>query len=106
MAGRRRNGRLVPSDSCEGSFRALRNVRIQQASGNEVTVLTHTPGIVDEVLTLDVIGQQPVIRLHVRVVESKPVMQNGVLRYEWRLAMVDGVGYRQQPDDSQVSESL
>jgi hypothetical protein len=105
MSGRRRDGRLVPSNACEGSFRALRNVRIQQASKNELSVLTHTPGIIDELLTLDVIGQHPAIRLHVRVVESKPVMLNGVLRYEWRLAMVDGEPPAQEVD-VEISESL
>ena len=105
MSDRRRDRRLVPSGDCNGLFRTLRHVRIREASESELTVLSQTAATLDEHLTLHVVGQRPELQMDVRVVDSRPVMRNGVLRHQWRLAAVNGKAAPAPADMWDVCES-
>jgi hypothetical protein len=73
-------------------MRVWRDVSIDApASGNEITVLSDTPGIVEEELTLGLMGPSGQVDLRVRVVESNPQIVDGVVQHRLRLLMLDAV---------------
>lgn len=56
--------------------------------GSELTVLGDVPGVVDEELTLGLVGRDGQLDLRVRVLESRPQVANGVVRHRLRLLMM------------------
>ena len=56
--------------------------------GSEVTVLGDVAGVVDEELTLGLVGREGQLDLRVRVLESRPQITNGVVRHRLRLLMI------------------
>jgi len=75
-------------------MRVWRDVSIDAAengNGNEITVLSDTPGVVEEELTLGLMGPSGQVDLRVRVVESNPLIVDGVVQHRLRLRMLDGV---------------
>jgi len=56
--------------------------------GSELTVLGDAPGVVDEELTLGLVGRDGQLDLRVRVLESRPQVTNGVIRHRLRLLMM------------------
>ena len=56
--------------------------------GSELTVLGDAPGVVDEELTLGLVGRDGQLDLRVRVLESRPQVANGVVRHRLRLLMM------------------
>lgn len=69
-------------------MRVLRDVVINRTDGNEVHAVSQVPAVVGEEMTLDVMGAGDVMALKVRVVESKPLIVQGVVRHQVKLAMV------------------
>jgi hypothetical protein len=53
-----------------------------------VWVVSKSPAHVDELLTLDLTGSGPAVTINVRVVDSVPVLYDGVVRHGLRLAIV------------------
>lgn len=56
--------------------------------GSELTVLGDVPGVVDEEMTLGLVGRDGQMDLRVRVLESKPQITGGVVRHRLRLLMM------------------
>ena len=73
-------------------MRVLRDVVVNRADGNEVHAVSQVAAVVGEEMTLDVMGAGAVMALKVRVIESRPLMVEGVVRHQVRLAMVGGTG--------------
>jgi hypothetical protein len=71
-------------------MRVLRDVVVNRADGNEVHAVSQVAAVVGEEMTLDVMGAGAVMALKVRVIESRPVMVEGVVRHQVKLAMVGG----------------
>ena len=69
-------------------MRVLRDVTIDRAEGNEVHAVSQVPAVVGEEMTLDVMGAGAEMGLKVRVIESRPLMVQGVVRHQVKLAMV------------------
>ena len=88
MRGTRRDPRFVLSVPWEGSLRVPGDVIVERYSGEEVWVVSTTPAHVDELLTLDLTGPGPPVTMNVRVVESAPVLYDGVVRHGLRLTIV------------------
>ncbi len=63
------------------------DVTVERYSGDEVWVVSASPARVDEMLTLDLTGQDPATTLNVRVVASTPVLLDGSIRHRLRLAV-------------------
>jgi hypothetical protein len=92
MRGKRRDPRYTLSVPWSASLRVPGDVTVQRVSGDDVWVLSVSPARVDEVLTLDLSGVGPEVRLRVRVVESKPVLVDGTIRHGLRLQIVSRLG--------------
>ncbi len=73
-------------------MRVLRDVVVNRADGNEVHAVSQVAAVVGEEMTLDLMGAGAVMALKVRVVESRPLMVEGVVRHQVKLAMVGGNG--------------
>ncbi len=88
MRGTRRDPRFTLSVPWEGSLRVPGDVIVERYTSDEVWVVSANPAHVDEVLTLDLTGSGPAVTITVRVVDSVPVLHDGVVRHGLRLAIV------------------
>ncbi len=88
MRGQRRDPRFGLSVPLEGSLRIPGDVVVEQWGGGEVWVVSSAPAGAGELLTLDLTGAGPPVTMSVRVVESVPVLVDGVVRHGLRLAIV------------------
>jgi hypothetical protein len=88
MRGKRRDPRFALSVPWEGSLRVPGDVVVERRSGNEVWVVSTIPARQDELLTLDLTDSGPPMTMNVRVIESVPVLIDGVVRHGLRLAIV------------------
>ena len=76
-------------------MRVLRDVMVARAKDGELHVISQAPGVVDEAMTLDLMGAGATLALQVRVLESSPVIVDGAVRHRIRLAVIEPVGGRQ-----------
>jgi hypothetical protein len=88
MRRTRRDARYLLSRPWEGSLRIPGDVVVERHDEalNELWVLSTSPAHREEQLRLDLSG--PRRRLSVRVVESSPVLLDGVMRHRLRLAIL------------------
>ena len=90
MSGRRKHERFAPVQPWEGELRVLRDVIVHEAGPSEIVAVAHMPGVIGEVMMVDLAGGGYVASARVRVVESRPVILEGQVRHRVRLAVVDG----------------
>ncbi len=88
MPGRRRDQRFTLSTPWEGALRVLTDVVIEQYGEQEMWVVSTAPAHRDEVLMLDRTGLEPPETMNVRVMNSVPVLIDGVVRHRLQLAIV------------------
>jgi hypothetical protein len=74
----------------EGAMRVRRDVVVQHQPDGSLAVISHLPGVTDEILTLDLVGTSASASLTVQVLDSRPVVMNGALRHALRVAVLDG----------------
>jgi len=92
VSGRRRHSRFRTLAAWSGKMRVWRDVSIYPTeNGNEITVFSDTAGVVEEELTLGLMGPSGQVDLRVRVVESNPEIVDGVVQHRLRLLMLDAV---------------
>ena len=87
MRRTRRDQRYLLSTPWEGTLRIPGDVVIERhdEAQNELSVISGVPARREEMLTLDISGQ----RWNVRVVDSKPMLVDGVVRHRLRLAVTE-----------------
>ena len=88
MRGTRRDLRFALSPPWEGSLRIPGDVVVERYSDEEVWVVSSSPAHVDELLTLDLTGSGLSMTIDVRVVDSVPVLYDGMVRHGLRLAIL------------------
>jgi hypothetical protein len=88
MRGTRRDSRFALSLPLEGSLRIPGDVVVERYTDEEVWVVSASPARIDEELTLDLTGAGPVVTIRVRVVDSVPMLADGVVRHGLRLAIL------------------
>jgi hypothetical protein len=69
----------------------LRDVVVDRGERHELLAITHSAAIVGEELSLDLMGGGHSIAIKVRVVESRPVIVDGMVRHRVRLALPESV---------------
>jgi hypothetical protein len=55
---------------------------------DELSVVSETPGVVDEVMSLGLTSREGQMHLQVRVLDSRPLIINGVVRHRLRLRVL------------------
>lgn len=91
MSGRRSHPRYVVATPWDGAMRVLREVVVSRTDSNELQAVSHSPAIVGEEMTLDLIGAGSTLGLKVKVLESRPAMIEGSVRHRIRLLVVEGL---------------
>jgi hypothetical protein len=66
-------------------MRIAKDVSIHQAGGEGLAVVSTTPGVVGEELTLELVSGEETAELRVAVVDSRPAMVDGMLVHRLRL---------------------
>jgi hypothetical protein len=69
-------------------MRVLRDVVVDRTSREEMMAVSHAPGVLDETMTLDLIGGGVSLGLQVKVLESRPVIVDGAVRHRLRLGLL------------------
>jgi hypothetical protein len=72
-------------------MRVLRDVAVDRTQRDELLAVSHIPGIVGEVMSLDLLGGGTSLELKVKVLESRPVIVDGSVRHRLRLAMLAAI---------------
>lgn len=90
--GRRRHARYLLTEPIEASLRVREEVAIESWDKDQVVVLSSTPSLPDDTLTLELPGIAP-RHVVVTVAESRPVVAtDGSLRHRLFLAVRPGAG--------------
>jgi hypothetical protein len=106
MSGRRSHPRYGVSQPWNGAIRILRDVAVDRTKKDELLAVSHMPGVVGEVLSLDLLGGGSSLELKVKVIDSRPVIVNGAVRHRLRLAMMAASAESAQQAEEAVSSSL
>jgi len=87
MAGRRSHPRYGMGTPWQGAVRVLREVVVDMRGTDELVAVSHSPGVVDDEMFLDLIGEGQNVHVKVRVVDSQPVIVGGAVQYRLRLVL-------------------
>jgi hypothetical protein len=70
-------------------MKVLRDVIVQQDAKGTLVVIGQAPGVIGEILTLDLAGGGHVVTCRVKVEESRPVILEGSVRHRVRLQVLE-----------------
>jgi len=85
MFGRRSHARFTISPASDGLLRILNDVVLQQSSSSELIAISREPGVVGDVLGVQIMGVQGTIHAVARITESRPLIAEGAVRHRLRL---------------------
>lgn len=88
MSGRRGHRRLTISSPAGGAVRVLRDVVIDRMDHQELVVISQTPAVVGEGLSLELFSGRGCVELKVRVLDSRPVVIAGSMRHRLRVVVM------------------
>ena len=88
MSGRRSHARFVVTPPVEGVVRVPRDVTVQPDGGNDLVVISPVPGVVDDVLIIELSESGAASSFRVQVAGSRPIMVDGVARHRLRLRVI------------------
>ena len=88
MSGRRRHTRFSVTPPADGVVRIPRDILVEEGVGKDLVVVSPSPGVVDEVLTLQLFDKGSRASLRVQVAESRPIVVEGLVRHRLRLRVV------------------
>ena len=88
MSGRRSHVRFAVAPAAEGVIRVPQDIHVQTNGGSEVVVVSPSPAVVGEHLTLELFEEGSSSVVHVEVAESRPIVVDGVVRHRLRLRIV------------------
>lgn len=89
MSGRRSHVRFEVLQSPEGVLRVMRDVFVQRAGDREVIAVSREPGVLGEVVAIELPADDTSAGLQARVVESQPIVVNGTVRHRLRLQAIE-----------------
>lgn len=88
MFGRRSHARFTISPASDGLLRILNDVVLQQSTGSELIAISREPGVVGDVLAVQIMGVQGTTHTVARITESRPLIAEGAVRHRLRLEHV------------------
>jgi hypothetical protein len=91
MSGRRGNCRYGVTNA-EATVRVLREVTVQNGAGDEFVAISGEPAAAGDVFILDRIVDHAKVSSRVSVIDSRPAVVNGSVRYRLRLKPLDEAG--------------
>jgi hypothetical protein len=69
-------------------LRILSDVLVQPPENNQLIAISREPGVVGEVVDLQILSRQGTIQTAARVAESRPFVADGAVRHRLRLERV------------------
>ena len=90
MSGRRSHSRFVVATQWDGAMRVLREVTVDRDGQDGLLAVCDAPGVRDEDLSLELIGDTRMLTLAVRVLGSRPIIVRGAFRHRVELAPAGG----------------
>jgi hypothetical protein len=72
-----------------GAIRVARDVSVHERTGEQLAVVSTTPGVVGEELTLELVSGEETADLRVKVVDSRPMVIDGAVRHRLKLITLD-----------------
>lgn len=97
MPGRRSDSRFLVASPWDGAIQVLRDVVVNRVHREELVAVSTAPGVIGEVMSLDLITEGRSVAIRVHVLESRPIVVNGDVRHEIRLG-VESVAATPQGD--------
>jgi hypothetical protein len=88
MSGRRGHQRVTIGSPARGAVRVLRDVAIGRMDHEELVVISQTPAVIGEEMSLDLFSESGCIALKVRVLDSRPVAIAGSMRHRLRVLVM------------------
>jgi hypothetical protein len=88
VAGRRFYSRFLSLIPSKGYMRISQDVTVHLTQSGELAVISDTPGVADEELTLVLVSSAGEVALRVRVRDSAPEIVGGVLRHRVHLDLL------------------
>ena len=89
MQGRRSHKRLAITN-IEGAFSVLHDVVVSRTELGEVLAMDREPHEIGEVATLETMVDDVIVSTKVTVVACRPIVENGAIVHQIRLAPVAG----------------
>lgn len=68
-----------------GAIRVARDVSVHESAGEQLAVVSATPGVIGEELTLELVSGEETADLRVKVVDSRPIVIDGAVRHRLKL---------------------
>jgi hypothetical protein len=87
MSGRRGHQRLTIGSAADGAVRVLRDVVIDRMDHEELVVVSQTPAVIGEDMSLELFSGSGCVALKVRVLDSRPVVVGGSMRHRLRVVV-------------------
>jgi hypothetical protein len=88
MSGRRSHSRFTITPASDGVLRILYDVVVQEWAATELIAISREPGIVGEVIALQIVDSRGTMDTAARVTESRPLIADGAVRHRLRLERV------------------
>ena len=88
MSGRRSHARFAVIPAAEARFRLLRDIVVQGVDSGDITAISREPGIVGELVTVEMPRQRMTELLSIQVVDSRPFLMEGNLRHQLKLRTI------------------
>jgi hypothetical protein len=88
MFGRRSHSRFTITPASDGLLRIVSDVIVQPLENNQWTAVSRQPGVVGELLAVEILNGQRQLRCTLRVAESRPLAADGAVRHRLRLEPV------------------
>lgn len=88
MSGRRSHSRFTITPASDGVLRVLYDVVVQEWAANELIAISREPGVVGEVIALQIVDSGVTMDTAARVTESRPLIADGAVRHRLRLERV------------------
>jgi hypothetical protein len=85
MFGRRSHLRFIVNPASDGVLRIVNDVVVQETGNRELFAISRDPGIVGEVLDVQIMTRQGTLRTTARIAESRPLVADGAVRHRLRL---------------------
>jgi hypothetical protein len=85
MFGRRSHSRFTIDPASDGLLRILSDVVVQQSQDQELIAISREPGVVGDLVAVQIMTRHGVVRTSVRIAESRPVITDGAVRHRLRL---------------------
>jgi hypothetical protein len=105
MSGRRGHQRLAIGSPATGAVRVLREVVIERMNDEELLVISQTPVVIGEEMSLELFSGSGCMALKVRVLDSRPVVIAGSVRHRLRVMVTTVAAQQAQSNRESLTDS-